>query len=217
MPRANWGVNASDVDDFDRDSQYKPYDGPVPPNAVYLWRIKVLKYVAGARDKFPQLRIGIELVPRGEYDERRYKGYFTMMFAPISDRTQFRYVPFLDAIGVTATDFTRKTITDEEGNIKRIGPWRNDGQTLIKAELKDEADQNGNPRKGIGWVGPNDDSSVDDDEEEYDVDTDEEEEYEEEAPAPKRRNSTPPRRGTVSKAKPATRRRRVVEDEDNWS
>jgi len=142
------------------------------------------------------------------------------MFPPVSDRTQFRYVPFLDAIGVSDRDFTTKTITDEEGNIKRIGAWRNDGQTLIKAELKDEADQNGNPRKGIGWVGPNDDASVDDEDDyEEDVDETEDEEYEDDAEeeAPRSRRSTPPRRGTVRKAaKPAARRKRRVVEEDDW-
>lgn len=213
MPRANWGIETGTIDDFDRESQYAPYTGPIPPagsGTVYQWKIKVAKSISATRDKLPQLRIGLELAPRAEYDEKRYKGFFAMAFIPVSDKTAFRYVPFLDAIGVSSTDFTRRTITDEEGNIKRIGAWKNDGTTLILAELKDEQDNDGNPRKGIGWIGPAD-STVDyEEEEEYDVDDSEEEEYEEEAPPPKRRsNSTPPRRGRVSE----TRSRRKAEED----
>lgn len=182
MPKVRWGISAGNVDDFDRDSQYKPYDGPTPTNGVYLWKIKVLKYVAGTKDKFPQLRIGLELVPReGRKQERRYAGYFMMSFPPVSPKTAFRYVPFLDAIGVSGSDFADRTITDEDGNIKKIGKWRNDSEQLIAAELKDGVDQNNNPRKEIGWMGePSEDyeeAEEDDEEEEYEEG---EEEYDDE-------------------------------------
>lgn len=182
MPKVNWGVRAADIDNFDRDSQYAPYDGPVPPNGVYQWKVKVLKSVAGTREKNPQLRVGLELVPRkADPSEKRMKGYFIMAFLPIMDKTQFRYVPFLDALGVSGREFERGTITDEEGNVKKIGRWRNGGDTLIKAELKDGTDQSGNPRKDIGWMGaltdePDDDEDFDEDDEQDDADYDDEDE-----------------------------------------
>ena len=100
MPRANWGINSADVDEFDRDSQYKPYDGPIPPNGVYEWNVKVLKFAAATKEKTPQLRVGLELSPREDRDEDQYEGYFKMAFLNVSDKTAFVYVPFLDAIGV---------------------------------------------------------------------------------------------------------------------
>lgn len=170
MPKVNWGVSSADVDNFDREKQFKPYDGPIPSNGVYRWTIKVLKHVAGTREKNPQLRIGLELVPRTKA-EKRMAGYFVMIFPPITERTQFRYVPFLDAIGVSANEFTRGTITDEEGNIKKIGRWRNTGDVTILAELKDDVDQHGNPRKDIGWMGIDEgDDALEDDDEEVDED-----------------------------------------------
>lgn len=172
MPKANWGIRSSDVDNFDRDAQYKPYDGPVPVNGVYQWQVKKLQFIAATGKQLPQLRIGLELIPRNT-EEKRYQGYFTMVFAPVSDRTAFRYVPFLDAIGVSGRDFETKTIIDNEGNIKSIGRWRNDAKTMIKGELKDDQDQHGNPRKTIGWMGAADeagDFESDDDEEYYDDD-----------------------------------------------
>jgi hypothetical protein len=162
MPRVNWGVNAADVDDYDRESQYKPYAGPIPPNGVYQFQVKKLQFVAPTREKNPQLRIGLELAPRNR-EEKKFGGYFIMEFAPVTQKTQFRYVPFLDAIGVTGKEFERRTIADEEGNIKQIGSWRNDGQMLILGQLQDDTDQNGQPRKKVGWMGPVEESDEDDD------------------------------------------------------
>lgn len=172
MPRVNWGVRARDIDEFDRDSQYAPYDGPIPANGVYQWQVKVLKHTAGTRDKHPQLRIGLELVPRkGRKDERRLKGYFVMVFLPITEKMMWKIVPFLDAIGVSGKEFERGTITDEEGNVRKIGRWRNVGDAIIKGELKDTTDQNGAPRKEIGWMGATTDEEPDD---EFDDEEDEE-------------------------------------------
>lgn len=172
MPRANWGIEASDVDEFDRDSQYKPYLGLVPPDGVYVFLLKKLQFVAGTNQKNPQLRTGLELVPREGAKEDEFDGYFIMDFLPISQKTQFRYVPLLDALGVTGREFIDRTVTDEEGNIKKIGKWRNTGEEYLFALLKTGTDQNGEPRKEVGWYGEYtedyDEDDVDDEEEYYD-------------------------------------------------
>lgn len=183
MPIANWGIQASDVDEFDRDSQYKPYTGPIPPDAVYNWRIKVLKFIAGTKQKLPQLRIGLELVPRSGSEEK-YADYFVMTFPPVSEATRFRYVPFLDAIGVTGREFVKGTKTDQDNNIVKIGRWRNTGDEIIAAQLKTGEDQNGDARKEIGWMGEavedyEDDSDVDDEDYE-DEEFDDEDDYDDE-------------------------------------
>lgn len=183
MPKVRWGINAREVDQsFDRESQFKPYDGPVPVNGVYQFQVKVLRSVAGTREKLPQLRIGLELRPRpGRKDERRYAGYFIMVFAPISDKTAFRYVPFLDAIGVSVADFADRTTVDSEGNVKSIGKWRNDGKAMVAAEVKDGTDEKGNSRKEIGWIGEiSDVEDADDNDYEDDYDEDDEEVYDDE-------------------------------------
>lgn len=180
MPKVNWGVKSADVDDFDRDSQYVPYSGPIPPDGMYLWCIKVLQSVAGTRDKHPQLRVGLEFVPREGYDgeerfvDSRGQGYWIMAFLTITDKTSWRYVPFLDAIGVNGAEFTRGTLTDEEGNVKKIGRWKHTGEELIMAQLKMGTDQNGDPKKEIGVFAPAPDDVYEDseDEEEYDLEDD---------------------------------------------
>lgn len=176
MPRAQWGVSADDVDDFDRDSQYTPYAGPpVPVGQVYLWTIKVLKYAARTKTKNPQLRVGLELVPREGYDEDQYEGYFIMAFLPVTPKTGFRYVPFLDAIGVSGKEFEERTMYDEDGNIQRIGSWRNNQDTLVLADLKMGEDQDGNPQRQIGVFMPYEEDAEEDydDDEEYADDEDE--------------------------------------------
>lgn len=171
MPKVNWGVSSGDVDAFDRDSQFKPYAGPAVPNGVYRMRVKSAKRIAAAQGKYPQLRLGLELVPRNAA-ERKFSDYFIMAFLPVMNKTQFRYVPFLDAIGVSATDFTARTVADEEGDIKRIGQWKNDGNTLIMVQLKSGEDDKGNPRQDVGTflanVESDDDEDIDEDEDAYD-------------------------------------------------
>lgn len=173
MPRVNWGVGKEVIDDYDRDKAYKPYTGKTPPNAVYRWKIKTLKYAAGTKTKNPQLRAGLELVPRSD-DEKQYRGYFLIKFMSIAQTNDFQWVPFLDAIGVTSAEFTRGTITDEDQNVRKIGNWRMDGSTEILGQLVDGTDQNDNPRKEIRWVGALDadfeDETEDDEDEVYDDD-----------------------------------------------
>lgn len=159
MPKVNWGIDDDVIDSFDRDAQFKPYTGALPPtNMVYCFSIKTLKHVAGANGKWPQLRAGLSLEPRNQ-EEAKYEGYFIMRFMtiapPTADKkgTGFQYIPFLDALGVSATDFTQRTITDEDGNVKRIGKWKNEGNTLILCRLENGADQNGAYRVDAGWVG----------------------------------------------------------------
>lgn len=173
MPIARWGISARDVDDFDRESQRSNYQGPTPPNGMYHWLVKNLKYAAKTKEKFPQIRVGLELYPRegeGFEHEERYEGFWIMAFLSVSPKTDWRYVPFLDAIGVTGAEFESRTRFDENQNITRIGSWKMDGQTIIAAELKDGEDQNGNPRKEIGQIAEAvayDDEGEDYDEEEY--------------------------------------------------
>lgn len=176
MPKVSWegDVSTDDIDGFDRDAQYTPYSGPIPMNGIYAFKLKVLKYQEPKPGKkWSQLQIGLELVPRANRPEDKvYKGYFIQDWPPIAKHTAFRYVPFLDALEVSATDFINRTIIDEDGNIVKMGKWRNTGDIVILAGIADDTDEKGNPRKKVNFYGVLDDE-VDEDDEEY-------EEYEEE-------------------------------------
>lgn len=200
MPLARWRVSASDIDGFDRSKQFDRYTGPIPPvGEVFLWKVKYLKYLAGTRTKREQLWIGLELVPRANRDEAEYAGYYCLAFRTITENNQGFWVPFLDAIGVSGRDFVTRTVTDQEGIVQKIGRWKNDGTTLILAEMKNGEDAKGEPRRDFSWFkeAPSDvetyssDDDFDEDDEEYDDDTedsDDDDDYEEE-PAPKSRPS----------------------------
>jgi hypothetical protein len=198
MPKADWGLSAGTVTDFDRDKQFTPYQGPLPPNAVYKWRVVNAYYAAATDTNLPQLRLLLSLVPR-DRSENKYSGFMCMAMAPVGDNTAFRYVPFLDAIGATEADFRRRTDVDAEGKIRKIGKWVNNGKTEVAAQLEDNDYEKSKYPKSIGWVGAlaeyepddeEDEEEYEDDEEEYEDDTEEEEEYEdeeEEEPEPPRR------------------------------
>jgi len=191
VPTVDWGLSKGVIDNYDRDSGYKPYTGKLPDNAVYQWQITKVVYVAGVESKNkkhkpsknPQLRVSLVLVPRDKA-EKKFKGYRQTKFMVIADTTPFQYVPFLDAIGVTEADFKRRTKTDEEGNVKSIGPWRNDGKTLILGQLQDNRGENADKYpKEVGWVGALDEepeTDEDEDEDEYEEDDEDEENDEEE-------------------------------------
>lgn len=182
MPSVDWGISVKDAKSFDRDKQFAPYRGKVPPNAVYEWRVYRLQFSPGTGDKFPQLRIGVELVPQDK-SEKAFKGFSLMTFRTVASHTPFTYVPFLDAIGVSEDDFVNRTRADAEGNIQRIGAWRNTGDQHILAQLIDSDDGKGNAKKDIKWIGPVDelddegDDEPDDDDDEYYDEEDEDGEY----------------------------------------
>lgn len=184
MPTVSWGIGKSDVDDFDRSKQFTPYRGKTPSNGVYDWEIKRLKFVAATREKNAQLWVGLELVPRDKSEEK-WGGYYITDFIPVSDKTQWRYVPLLDALGISSGDFINKTRTDTDGNIQKIGRWSLDGD-MVSAQLKDGRDAKGNERKEIGgyWEcveleDDEDDEDLGDDDYDDEDDTDEDEEYDE--------------------------------------
>lgn len=181
MPTVDWGLSRGVIDDYDRESGYKPYTGKPVPNGVYQWQIIKLVSVAGTNQKNPQLRATLKLTPRDK-SEKRYGGYTITKFMVIADTTNFQFVPFLDAIGVTEADFRRRTVPDASGNVKKIGPWKNDGKTFVLAQLQDNrGEQADKYPKEIGWIGALEEEP--EDEEEYEDDEESDEEYEEEEEA----------------------------------
>ena len=180
MPRAQWGVSATEVDQFDPATQFKPYTGEVPPNGVYEFLIRAMKYMPATDDKNPQLRLSVALAPRASRPrEARYDDFYVTTFIPVTPKSQFRYVPLLNALGIPSRDFINKTIVDAEGNITRIGDWRQDGEQYILCELVDSTGGDDRYPKDIKWIGPinddeaeesdnadqNDDEEIDDDDE----------------------------------------------------
>jgi len=180
MPKMDWGIGTGTVENFDRDSVYKPYAGPTPPSGVvYIWKLKTLKLVHASTGGFPQLRAGLELIPRTA-EEKRYAGFYRSTYSPVSNNTAFRFVPLLDALGVTEREFIKGVSYEKDGSITAMGRWKWSKDIVLQAQLKADEDQHGNPRVVIndGWFGvpsPDDeywDGEEEEDDEEYEDDDD---------------------------------------------
>lgn len=176
MGKVTWGVSGSDLDDADR-SQFTPYDGPIPPNKLFCFKIKMLKKGKTSNGN-PQLIIGLELTPRqSRPEERKYKGYYITDYIVVLESTTFRVAPFLDAIGVSGSDFAERTVVGEKDDrgsypITKIGKWVNNGQYVL-ATLKDGSDREGNSRKEIDKYWPVSELSGSDDETEEETEEEE--------------------------------------------
>lgn len=200
MPKADWGLSAGTISDFDREKQFKPYQGPLPPNGVYKWKVVNAWYAAATGEKLPQLRILLGLEPR-DRSEKRYAGFTCMKLAVVGDTTNFQYVPFLDAIGVSEPDFNRRTDLDNEGRVRKIGKWLNNGKTFVAGQLEDNDYEGSKYPKKIDWVGPLEEYEPEEEEEEYEEEEDEyeEEEPEEEYEDEEEEEPEPPKRRTARK------------------
>lgn len=237
MPRNDWGISASDIDDFDRSEVYAPYTGPQPPYGVtYQWRLKLLKFFSGDSRSKPQFWIGTELVPRPGRNEKKYNGYYVMTFLTISPNPKSRvfWVPFCDALGIQGRD-TANTITDDEGNVKRIGRFRNNGDVQILGKLDQKEDgregHEGEMRPYLSWFGalPEDVEDEEDDndefddvddelDEEIDIDEEDDDDDDEDEPEPPRRSASRRRAESVAKrsrGKGVQGRRRTVRGNDD--
>lgn len=164
MPKAKWGdIDASDVDDFEG-SGVTPYTGPNVPNGVYMFEVKVCRQTK-SKNNNPQLMVVCELVPRDDRpEEKKYSGHPVVDFMPVLKNTQFRYAPFLQAIGVTGRDFVNNTVVDPnsaKGDITKIGKVEPVGQYVF-ASVKWGPDNNNVQRLSVTqWI-PSDVDEADD-------------------------------------------------------
>jgi hypothetical protein len=160
--KVTWGgeVTADTIDKADR-SQFKPYTGPAVPDAVYCWRIKVLKR-ATSSNKNPQLIVGLELVPRqSRPEEKVYAGYFVTDYITLTEAAAWRVASFTDAIGVTGADLIKRTKDtgekDAKGSVElvSIGGWKHTKKELILAQLATDTDPKSKTgRKISGYWSP---------------------------------------------------------------
>ncbi len=207
MGKVTWGgdFDGSTFDDAER-SQFKPYDGPIPANAMYAWKVKNVKRGETSNGN-DQLIIGLELIPRrSRPDEKKYKGYYITHFLVMTEGTAWKVAPFLDALGVSGADLVSRTKDtgeeDNRGNVPlvSIGKWKNDGSTIVLASLEDDDYKEG--RKRIREFWPVEDAAKDEDDEE---ESDDSEDDEEEAPK---------RPAKKAAAKKSTKRAEPDEDAD---
>lgn len=172
MPIADWGISRGTIDEFDREkaNRYKPYTGPKPPAGVYRFVIvkDMMKFFAGDSESYPRWSAMLSLKPRTRA-EKSFDGFRCFFSANVSDENPQWYVPMLDVLGVSDTEFRRKTRLTEDGIIKSIGAWRNDGTQEILAEIVHNGDYT-----NVRWVGKISEADLEEAEEEEDEEEDDE-------------------------------------------
>lgn len=145
MPKVKWssGISAADIDGAEDSAQFAPYDGPIPPNGVYGFKIKSMQ-LGKTSNGNPQLILGLELTDRGRPEHKRFNGFYLRDFIVVLPQTAFRIKPLLKALGVSAEDFTDRLVRDEENNVTTIGKVKPVGQTVVvnlRANKGQKADQ----------------------------------------------------------------------------
>jgi hypothetical protein len=200
-----------DPDDFDVDelegAEYDesnaPYRGPQPPRDTELTGIIKKAWWTESSDGDRMMKVIFE----GDEDCKKYKGIGIWDNITFNAKSKWRWLPFLEATGLTLKDIQTKMYVESEDDnvgapIQKIGKWVPGEKSTAVRVITDRKPYNGEMSTKIGtWLSYED---------EYDEDDEDEEE--EEAP--------PPRAKKAASSKTKTRRApdpepdEDVEDED---
>ncbi len=93
MPTVQWGISRGTLTNYER-SSFKPYDGELPPNRIFRWKIRKMVYKAATAESPAQLQMGLELIPRKGRNDERYAGYYLTVFQRITDQASTTGVRF---------------------------------------------------------------------------------------------------------------------------
>jgi hypothetical protein len=124
VPKLKWG---SDLTSTDVEEASDGYKGKVPPPGLYRFKLRMAQSTKSSNDN-PMVVLLLILDGSWKKEHKQYEG------APLWDRitviktTAGRVKAFCDALNVTYDDFLAKTMSDEEGNITKVG----------KLKIKDE-------------------------------------------------------------------------------
>lgn len=185
MVKAKWSatdVTADDIDNVEED-EFQPYDGPTPPAGVYRF---ILRYSRKRVSSKGNDMIENLLILDGSFkpEHKEYDGCPVWDYITIKKSTAARVRSFIDALGVSSSDFLNRTVVDEEDRILKIGSVKIADANLklmVNCELEDsELGQRLRPRFR-GYIPKRDENES--------VMQEEEEGEEEERPAPKKRKA----------------------------
>lgn len=113
--KVKWGGQELEqrLNDYEPRSDYRPYDGPRPVRGMYQWNIT--RVVSGeSTNGFRQLTVFLTLDGNARPHTRKYDGFRMTDRIIVTDdgSTDFRVVPFLEAIGATIREFLNGTEVD---------------------------------------------------------------------------------------------------------
>lgn len=154
MPKAVWGKGLDeDAVESAESKDLTVYDGPLPTNRTVGVVIESAKYVKQNSNKNPMASFRLRV------DGSMGKGNDKYDCCPIWDQivgtagNAWKVKDFCAALGISAGDYLRKMVIDEEGNITKIGAVKPVGSRMMVISLPDK-DQKGNDRVKVGKMLP---------------------------------------------------------------
>lgn len=144
MPKVSWGTSGDTVDEQE-DSEFTPYDGPIPPAGVYRLAVQSVEYV-----KFSTGKKGLKvfaLVDDNRTDRKRYNGCPVWENVVDGESTAFRIKQWLTSIGATGKDWDA-TVIDKDNMVQKFGRVKVDG-LMVRAALKQGTNNDGEKRAEI--------------------------------------------------------------------
>jgi len=146
MPKAKWGtgdeaLTAADIDGAER-SQFKPYDGEVPPSGLYRFEIKSMKQGESSGGN-PKLTTTLTLDGSWKPKHAKYDGCPMWDHMPVMKNTAWRVAALCDAIGATSKDFHNGMVVDENGKVTKFGSVGDPSGLLVYVNVKHQPAANG--------------------------------------------------------------------------
>jgi hypothetical protein len=150
MPKLAWGADVTPDDVDSAESSGQIYEGEIPPAGVYRFKIKTLKSGESRENKNPMATF-LMLLDDPRKAVKAYQGCPLFGQVVITKQTGWKIKEFCAALGISSTDFLKKAVTDEEGNILKFGTQKiKDTDVFVKVNVKREARQD--PNDGMRLV-----------------------------------------------------------------
>jgi hypothetical protein len=179
MPKATWGdFSAEDIGNAEvRESQFTPYNGPLPRAGLYRFTLKVAK-TGTSQAKNPKLLLVWELDGSWKPEHKKFDGAPLFDHMPVTKSSAFRARAFCDALGMPYKEFQNGIIVDEDGKVTKLGKTLGDpaGLQCYVNVLRRPAEGEYDEQLGLAGTGylPIDDADDDDADDEDDADGDDE-------------------------------------------
>jgi hypothetical protein len=172
MPKAKWGaITATDIESAE--SNYTTYEGEIPPRGVYRFKLKQVKATESSNNN-PMLKVLLILDGSWKPAHKEFDGCPSWLNVVVMDSTAFQVRAFCDAIGVSAADFLKRTVLDDDDKVIKIGKVSlADGDLLVKANCK-PGEYEGNPKLESSLL-PLAEETEEEDEDEEDTEEEDEE------------------------------------------
>lgn len=177
MPKMKWGddFDADALDDIEydaeSDSNFQPYDGPIPPANTLLKGIIKRAWATKSKNGSPMIKLLWE-AQGNEGEKKVYERLGIWHYVVMTKETAFSWKPFCQAFGLTASDIKNRMVVEdteaESGGfaILKIGAKWKPGEKSAQCSILTKVETYNrvtNPRVARILVVDNDDNDEDDD------------------------------------------------------